>query len=314
MATSQKGKLDRRKFVTTAGSGIVLAAAHSSARAQTIRVPFDPTDPQHNLEAFIRITGSTEDNEQCLMHNAARVFSAIGDDEIVKPLFDMEGFKARRCRREPDGSYIILQREIFIYKDLETGEILNEWDNPFTGETNRVVHIFNDPVNHKIGTIFPRYYNPGTEERYVEPEPFVMPWSILGDEATFFFDTNTKWKNRLDPKTWKRESTGEYIRVTESEWFTAKLSDLENPDMKNIPYVGGWSRLGPWLPWMLMGRAEGHLRYRGKKTKLTSVDELANPLRDYAKAHPDFVEAPMEWSEPNDSSFEAYARTQTPAP
>lgn len=311
------GKLDssalsRRhalQFGAAAAAGAVLPAGAASARR---RVAFDTLSPRQNLDAFIRITGSADPDEEVLMHNQARVFSVIGDDEILKPLFDMEGYKVRRSIRLEDGSYNILQREVFAYKDLKTGEIIDKWFNPFIDETVDVVHLFNDPVNHHIGTVFPRYYNPGTEERKVEPEPFLMPWSILGDQATFFFDTNTRWKNVLDPKVWKRESTGEYVRVTESEWYTASLADIEDPDMANVPYVGGWSRLGPWLPWMFMGGKPGHLRYRGKKTKLKSVADLNEPLRSFVAGKPRFHTSPTEWSEPNESSFEGYAKRHKP--
>jgi len=299
-------KLSRRNALLMAG------AAPAALGAAVARTPFDPQDPRQNLDAFIRITGSADPNEEVLMHNQARVFSVIGDDEILRPLFDMEGFKIRRSVRLEDGSYHILQREVFVYKSLNNGEIIDRWFNPFTRETVDVVHLFNDPVNHHITTVFPRYYNPGTEEREVEPEPFLMPWSILADEATFFFDTNTRWKNVLDPATWPRESTGEYVRVTESEWYTASLADIENPALDNVPYVGGWSRLGPWLPWMFMGGKPGHLRYRGKKTKLASIDDLNEPLRGYVRRVHGDLHAPREFSEPNESSFESYARTHKP--
>ncbi len=302
--------LSRRGLLCSAAAAAALPADAEPAARRRRR--FEPADPTQNLEAFIRITGSSDANVQVLMHNRARVFSVIGDDEIVRPLFDMEGYKVRRSLRQPDGSYRILQREVFAYLDLDSGRILDEWLNPFTGERVLVDHIFNDPVNHHITTVFPRYYNPGTEERRVEPEPFVMPWSILGDQATFFFDTNTRWKNVLDPRVWKRESTGEYVRVTESEWYTVSLADLEDPDMASVPYVGGWSRLGPWLPWMLMGQRPGHLRYRGKKTKLAAIDELNEPLRSFVREQPRFWQAPTEWSEPNESSFESYARRHKP--
>jgi hypothetical protein len=301
--------LSRRRSLQLAAAAFGLAG---TARAERRRVAFDPRDPRQNLEAFIRITGSADPSEEVLMHNHARVFSVIGDDEIVQPLFDMEGYKVRRSIRQPDGSYQVLQREVFVYLDLDTGRIIDEWDNPFNGECVKVDHLFNDPVNHRIGLVFPRNYNPGTPERQVPPAPFVMPWSILGSQATFFFDTNTKWKNVLDPRVWRRESTGDYVRVTESEWYTASLADIEDPEMRNVPYVGGWSRLGPWLPWMLMGGRPGHLRYRGKKTKLASVEQLNEPLRSYVKLRPRFLHAPDAWSEPNESSLESYARRNKP--
>jgi len=315
MAELHRNSVSRRAVLSLAGAALAGSTAGLAAgapAAERRRVAFDERDPRQNLEAFIRITGSTDPDVQVLMHNEARVFSVIGDDEIVRPLFDMEGYKVRRSIRQDDGSFRILQREVFVYKDLETGEIIDQWRNPFTDETVDVVHLFNNPVNHHISTVFPRYYNPGTEERQVEPEPFVMPWTMLGGQATFFFDTNTKWKNVLDPKVWKRESTGDYVRVTESEWYTVALADLEDPTLTSIDYVGGWSRLGPWLPWMFMGGKPGHLRYRGKKTKLYSIDQLREPLRSYVAKLPLAQQAPTAWSEPNESSFEGYAKTHKP--
>jgi len=301
-----------RRVAIAAAAGLAAGEASHAATPARRRVPFDRGNPAHNLDAFIRITGSSNPAEEVLMHNRARVFSVVGDDDIVRPLFDMEGYKVRRSVRDADGSWRILQREVFAYLDLERGEVLETWQNPLTGEQVRVDHIFNDPVNHHVTLQFPRYYNPGTEERRVDPEPFVMPWSIVGNQATFFFDTNTRWKNVLDPKVWKSESTGEYVRVTESEWYTADLADLEDPDLQSIPYVGGWSRLGPWLPWMFMGGQPGHLRYRGKKTKLASIDQLNEPLKTFVRAHPRFHHAPDTWSEPNESSYESYARRFKP--
>ncbi len=310
MKTQAPGLSRRQALQWVAAAAAVPAIAGATGARR--RVPFNPADPAQNLEAFVRITGSTDPAEEVLMHNHARVFSVIGDDEIVQPLFDMEGYKVRRSLRQADGSFRILQREVFVYLDLVSGQIIDQWDNPFNGERVTVDHLFNDPVNHHITTVFPRNYSPGTEERQVAPEPFVMPWSILGDQATFFFDTNTRWKNSLDPKVWKRESSGEFVRITESEWYTASLADIEDPDLKNIDYVGGWSRLGPWLPWMMMGSRPGHLRYRGKKTKLRSVEELNEPLRAYVRANPKFQRAPDAWSQPNESSLESYARRHKP--
>jgi len=37
-----------------------------------------------------------------------------------------------------------------IYLNLQTGEILNRWQNPWTGETVGVIHVANDPVNVRL--------------------------------------------------------------------------------------------------------------------------------------------------------------------
>ncbi|MEL7030446.1 MAG: DUF1838 family protein, partial [Pseudomonadota bacterium] len=73
--------------------------------------------------------------------------------------------------------------------------------------------------------------------------------------------------------------------------------------------VGGWQRIANWLPWMLMGQAQGHLFYRAHTKALTGVEEIPADIRAYAeKNYPKYFEAPTEWVTPNVSSFEVYAR------
>jgi hypothetical protein len=47
-------------------------------------------------------------------------------------------------------------REIILYTDLRSGEVLEEWYNPYIDETVKVVHVDNDPYNYTIEEYFPR--------------------------------------------------------------------------------------------------------------------------------------------------------------
>jgi len=125
-------------------------------------------------------------------------------------------------------------------------------------------------------------------------------------------DMHLYYPNALQPDKWPRESAGKMARVSEIFRYWVDIEDCENPDLTAVPYVGTWNRITPWLPWMFMGGRPGHLRYRGKKTKLADVSELNEPLRGYVAKHPRFHSAPDEWSEPNESSFESYARQHKP--
>ena len=57
------------------------------------------------------------------------------------------GFGSGRLEAVDEG-YRIYSREVLYYLDPVTGEILEEWSNPFLGGRKvEVVHIQNDPVN-----------------------------------------------------------------------------------------------------------------------------------------------------------------------
>jgi hypothetical protein len=305
--------LDRRNFFTTLGIGALMgAAAAEAAEAADTGKGFDPKNPVHNMEAFVRMMGGSHPTRSKYGWFSGRVFAVIGDDQVLTPLFDLEGFGASRVVRQADGTYKNFQRECGFYKDLRSGEILQTWKNPFLdGEVCEVAHILNDPVNSTYAPVFRQKFGEGGQSATF---PFLLPWSFVNDQAMASFDVNTRWKNVLDPAIWKRESTGPWLRVSEYLQFYVQRKDLENwRKMDIIPSHGGWQRIAPWLPWMLMGGKPGHLFYRSHTKRLAGLEQVPKPILDYtSKYHPLYLKAPDEWVEPNLTSFETYAKTRTP--
>jgi len=80
-----------------------------------------------------------------------------------------------------------------------------------------------------------------------------------------------------------------------------------------VPATGSWTRIGPFLPWMLMGQAPGHLFYRSATKKIAGPADLPPKLVAYAKAHtPEFLEFPTDFSVPIESSWEVFKHSRTP--
>ena len=73
----------------------------------------------------------------------------------------------RQCATVQDAErgtgFKLVTREILLYQDPKTGEVLEKWENPWTGEEVDVLHVANDPVNS--GPFFPKGPNG-------EPFPF----------------------------------------------------------------------------------------------------------------------------------------------
>jgi hypothetical protein len=70
-------------------------------------------------------------------------------DYVSRHLFEFEGFNIGRMKRV-DGGWRLLTRELAVYKDPKTHEILEHWKNPLTDELCEVVHVLNDPVNQEF--------------------------------------------------------------------------------------------------------------------------------------------------------------------
>lgn len=62
-------------------------------------------------------------------------------------LFYFEGVNVRRVEEQEDGSYLSFSREVSVYRDLETGDILQAWSSTFLNRDNEVFEVANDPVN-----------------------------------------------------------------------------------------------------------------------------------------------------------------------
>lgn len=305
-----------------AGAAAIPAAAMAGDKAAGMGTPLfrttvDFRDPLWNRDTYARIDGELDFTRQKVSRLTGKVFG-VRDNEKVRPLFGIDGFSVVRTQRLPDGNWRRLLKEIVFYRDLQTGRIMTSWANPYTGETVRVVPIANDPFNYDIRDTYPEppSYG-GLNTAKPAPRPFLLDWSETGD-GTLILETGIDlfYPAALQPAQWPRESAGTYNRVSEHFLYFVQRADVENPALTALPVKGSWSRITPWLPWMLMGQAPGFIHYFTHfATIRDGIDGLPRDLVEAAKAiAPGYLEAPTQDYGPSLSSIENYARTEKPAP
>ena len=328
--------MDRRKFFATGaagasalmvGSAVASARSHSGKGAGAMGAGsvdrsldgdfLDLTTPAGNREAWARLLGNTD-------MTSTKYGFAEGIIQGVRPgerLRDLVGFTMVSCAKllphEDGEGYRKVLREIGFYTDIESGEILTEWKNPYLDETVRVVPIANDPFNHTITNYYPDPPSYGGLNQEKPPKrPFQLDWTRRGDMLNLFSHINLFYPSALQPSKWPRESSGSMNQVTETFLYFIDWEAMQDPSKTSVVYDGVWSRTTPWLPWMLMGPTEGHCQYQTFMGSVDSMDALPNPatVAYIAENHPKYLEAPETWEEPSLSSLEWYARQQTPAP
>jgi hypothetical protein len=273
-------------------------------------------DPVWNRETFARLEADTTPGRFVHGYMTGTVMG-VRDNEPVRPLFGFEVFSGVRVVKQPNGDYKRMCRELVFYRDLATREILDEWTNVYTGEKVRVVDVANNPFNYVISDHYPDPPSYGGLNKEKPPRrPFLLDWQILNDDIVALnSDIHLYYKNALDPATWPRESAGPMNRVSELFRYVIRREDLENPALTHLPNTGVWNRITPWLPWMLMGQAPGHVVYAGMFSTVKSVDSVPPAVaRRVKERYPLYLAAPDVWEEPSYSSLENYARTQKPAP
>ena len=318
--TFDSSALTRRGALGAAAAcfGATVASAAEAPPTQTAdRIPIRFDDPVWNRETAARLQADTTGAQ--VYGRCSGVVSGVRPGEAVRPLVGFEVFSTIRVLRQRDGSYQRMTKETILYTDLRTGKVLDEWDNPYTGERVKVVHVANDPYNWIIAATVQPPALPGTVttgQAVPGGKPYLLHWSLFGpDTIVLSEDGHAYYPNRLDPAKWPRESAGPMIQASELFRYFIRRADLENPALTHLPHDGSWVRVQPFMPWMLMGTAPGHAFYDGIFRSASTLDHFPAPVLERIRTrYPQYLTAPTEWYGPNYSSLEHYAREQTPAP
>jgi hypothetical protein len=291
-------------------------AALGTARGKALEGPYvDLRTGKGNQNVYARLQGDLDFGKE--KHGWYKGFvSSVRPDKKLEDLFGFEGFSTVKLQQMPDGSIRRILREVGLYTDLKSGEVLEEWYNPYIDERVRVVPVANDPFNYVIEEYFPLPPTFGNLNAEKPPRvPFILPWQQRGSRLDMEIHIHLIYPNALKPDQWPRESSGKFVRVSEFFAHHVNVADVQNPKMTKLPYHGVWNRVTPWLPWMLMGQAPGFCQYACFMGSGENLDEvMSRNVLDYVeKNYPIYFKAPDKWSDVSLSSLENYAREQKPA-
>ncbi len=318
--------ISRRLFLVGAGSAVAAGALGApAANAAAPGGSFHAGDlrqldsPAGMLDVYVRLSGDTSGKPYYGAYSG-HLF-AVQPDSMVRALCGFTGFGTGSEQRQPDGSYHHLWHEVGYYTDLRTGKVLDRWKNPLNDAWCDVMHIHNRSVNMVYSSAPVRPSPPGMEIAYANlaqidnpARPYGLPYTVIGDQVSVFSDGIAYVPNPLDPKVWVRESAGKMMSVAEFNMLTGSLKEALDPAVTSASCNGSWTRIGTWLPWMLLGQRPGHLYYRSATRKLRSVDELAPEVVAYTKQHyPEFLEPPTDFNMPMESSWEVFKADRKPS-
>ena len=268
------------KKLLTFIAGSAMAIASCSAANSQNRLDLDT--PEGANKAMRKVQCSLKDDEPVTYYWFGKAFSRrMGERDKV--LFDVEGMNVRSCSSISDpkrgAGFHLVTREILLYKDAKTGEILKTWENPWTGEEVEVMHVANDPVNSKM-------YVTGRDGK-----PGKFAGDIIGDKWQMNFTIPLFYPNPLASE-FQKEIGGTY-HATEMFNFLGDVDDLTDMSKNTADVQIGWARMSDWLPWMNMQGRDGVIYMHTAGRKLESWDDMPKAFKDDIKAHyPEYVAPP----------------------
>lgn len=277
---------------------VVATLAVSAAAAAQLRLD----NPRDHLNAMRRIQCSLKDGEVVTWYWNGYAYSRV-PGEPDRTLFAVEGMNIRQCgplNGATDGSFKMVTREILLYKDPKTGAVLRTWDNPWTGKQVKVVHVANDPVNQRIGTV----------DR--SGRPFALPFVVNG---------NQWWLTSTVPLFYRNPLGGDYqdyvggkYHATEMFNFFGDVDELANPRRASVSARVAWVRMSDWLPWMEMGDRAGLVYFNTAGRRLDRFEDLSDTMKAEIKStYPAYsTPPPLDDERPNETSWTYFGKVVPP--
>ena len=178
-----------------------------------------------------------------------RMYSRI-PGEKDRHIFDVVGINTRQCERHKDPArgdgYRSVSREIMVYLDPATGEIIDQWRNPWTGETVEVIHVANDPVNMRAPSF----------ARDATGKPARVTLRQYGDLLVSSREVPLFYENPL-AGAYQDYIGGTYHAMEIFNTFYSAADSLAPKGPRISPSRLAWQRVSGLLPWMRMGDRPG---------------------------------------------------------
>jgi len=274
-----------------------LALTTSPALARML----DPAKAEDALEISKRMQCGEADGKAAVYHWSGRAYSRV-DGEPDRLLFKIEGMNVRQCVSVNDPQrgpgYRLVSREILLYLDPATGEVVRNWKNPWTGETVEVLHVANDPVNSR-----PSF------AKNADGTPFTN--ANLRREGRWFFMPSEI------PLFYTNPLQGAYQDFVGGKYHAMEIFDfafdanemLDTRNATSYPIVS-WVRMAEWLPWMKMRGRPGIVVINAMGNKLKSFEELPALLKtEIATNYPAWsAPPPGDDARPNETSWTVFKK------
>ncbi len=218
--------------------------------------------------------------------------------ERDRRLFNVIGINTRQCSRVTDpqrgDGFRSVSREIMVYLDPATGQIIDQWKNPWTGETVEVIHVANDPVNMSRPVF----------ATTAEGKPLVVTLRQYEDTLVSSSEVPLFYTNPL---------TGDYQDYVGGQYHAMEIFNTfyRTADYVNAKQVRtgdsriSWQRISAWLPWMKMGDRTGLMIFNA--TGFSTFDRKKIPpnlMQILETRYPTYLSPPpVDDARPNDTTW-----------
>jgi len=273
------GRMSRRTLL--GGLAATTAVAATPALADGHGRTLDFSKKEHQLTALIKMRASMDN--RVVMGGVKGLYYGVVDGNI-KPLYGVLAGTLAQYKQHDEWTWEGASFEVAYFTDWETGELLETFDNPYTGETVEVPQTRMGPSRMLISlegcrspSENPRLAAMSISHRFLPPR---------NEHGTVVLVEEIAVGTPPDFK-------GPKFNYNEVTTYRAQMADLANPDVMLANDSTHFNGIVSWRPWLKMGDHPGHLFGTATGGRYDSVDgfppyyvELTN------KYHPDVFADP----------------------
>ena len=218
--------------------------------------------------------------------------------EKDRHLFDVVGINTRQCDQSTDpkrgNGFRSVSREIMVYLDPETNAIIDQWQNPWTGEKVDVIHVANDPVNMRRMS-----YAMGENGEPAKVTLRQYDDTLVSSSEVPLFYTNPltgDYQDYVGGKYHAMEIFNTFYRT--ADFINAKKARTGESRIS-------WQRVSDFLPWMKMGDRQGLMIFNATGFSTFDKQKISPKLMEvlntrYAKY---LTPPPVDDARPNETTW-----------
>jgi hypothetical protein len=266
-------RLTRRRLI----AGGVAAGAMATVKGRPGRAAsvtaFPDLDP---VKTYVRLRGSTEP-DLCFGWLSARRAAMIEGE--VFPMMGVEAATVSRYTPRGDGTWDLVVREITVYTEVETGELMEELVMPVSGARVRPPALFLSPEDYIAQ---PYYEESGRLTLRAESDEELM--EQMAPQGTYKFDQTIHAPTSDGESIWARSDYHYRLKpddpgtrrmfYKEALTYRADLNEAMNTSKPSLDSTLSYSSSSGFRPWMQMGDIPGHDLTDGMGKKVYRVEDL----------------------------------------
>jgi hypothetical protein len=288
--------------ITVAALSLLAAGAASAAgKAQ----PLDPANADDQLRIQVKMSCSLVEGTPTLYWWSGRMWARV-PGEPNRLLFNVHGMNMRQCRVKQDPvrgfCYRSVSREVMLYLDPVTNEVVRRWKNPWSSEEVDVVHVANDPVNARDW--YCSRDNDGKPVDRSDNLSFKDDLLLEGGGAARLF-----YKSPLAGE-YQDYVGGTYHAMEFGTSAASAREALDAGDSELQDTLISWVRISRWLPWMKMGDRDGLVVFHTAGMRLDSWEQLPEIVRrEVDTRYPTYkAPPPLDDPRPNETSWTVFKK------